>query len=73
MIYSLITKIGEHEISNEGNYWLIKTISKNGIFPMLVNSDLRSEVVLFVIMTKVAKICRMEENITLILHHGGGV
>jgi len=71
MFFWLVTKIDEHEISNEGNYWLINTINKKGIFPMLVNSYLHFVVVLFVIMTNVAKICSMEENITLIMHHGG--
>jgi len=38
---------------------------------MVVNADLNFVAVLFVIMTNVAKIRRMEENIMLILHHGG--
>jgi len=34
---------------------------------------LHFDVVLFVIKTNVAKIRRMEDNITLILNHGGGL
>jgi hypothetical protein len=52
---------------------LINTVSKKGTFSMLMNSDLHYVVVLFMIMTNVPKIRRMEENITLILHHGGGL
>jgi len=73
MFFWLVTKIDEHEISSEGNYWLIKTAGKKGIFPMLVNSYLHFVVVLFVIITNVAKIRTMEENIMLILLHGGGL
>jgi len=40
---------------------------------MVVNSNLNFVVVLFVIMINVAKIRSIEENITLILHHGGGL
>lgn len=40
---------------------------------MVVNSDLRYVVVLFVIITNVPEIRMMEENIMLILHHGGGL
>jgi len=43
---------------------LIKTISEKG---------LHFDIVLFVIKTNVAKIRRMEDNITLILHHGSGL
>jgi hypothetical protein len=43
---------------------LIKTISEKG---------LHFDVVLFVFKTNVAKIRRMEDNITLILHQGGGL
>ena len=41
---------------------MIKTVSEKGF---------HFRVVLFVIKTNVAKIRRMEDNITLILHHGG--
>jgi len=43
MFFWLVTKIDEHEINNEGNYWLIKTVSthiciKNQIDICLYNS-----------------------------------
>jgi len=41
---------------------LNKTVSEQGLYFV---------VVLFMIKNKLAKICRMEDNITPILHHGG--
>jgi len=43
---------------------LIKTVSEKGLY---------FDVVSFMIKTNVAKIFRMEDNITLILHRGGGL
>jgi len=40
---------------------------------MVVNCDLRFDVVLLMIMANVGKIRRMEDNITLILHHCRGL
>lgn len=55
--------------SNEGNYRSIKIVSEKGLHFRVFYFD----VVLFMVKINVAKIPRMEDNITLIRHHGGGL